>query len=370
MINILVFLSGFSVVFGLLPFLFFFVPWLFYCLLFGGVKPRFDRLDLVVFMVLAIALLASVFSIYPFISFRAWTYLLSAVVLFFVLRYSESSIIRFMYGVYWGGMLAGIFYSLAKMPGLYLYLPFYFDTVTYGSFLVLLLPVALLIVHRVRGWAFFCFLYLLICFFVGSRMIFLWNAGIFAVLAILYFSMGKRLISSIFAGSSVLSLGCFWFLVVLKSLFYGYQSPFWDTFAKTERWTIWSGWINTFYHHPAWFGWGYGWGVPSSVIGQWSQELHFHPLWLSHAHNFYLNAMVQMGYLGAFAWLSLHLLFVLRVYVVAKQDKQWFALPTVSAMLFMVAWVVRNFPDDGMREMTLVVAMGLMACFLRRLERN
>ncbi|WP_018150651.1 O-antigen ligase family protein [Leeia oryzae] len=137
-----------------------------------------------------------------------------------------------------------------------------------------------------------------------------------------------------------------------------HTGSWWQVFFKTERYRIWSFWLEQGAKSP-WVGVGMGWDVPARMYGRFKPD-DLLPIFVSHGHNVFMNRYLQSGILGVIAFAGWLVLVAKQVVEHTKSQ----LLLTKSVALFQVLMLLmllfRNLPDDGMRGFNMVLYWALL----------
>lgn len=140
-------------------------------------------------------------------------------------------------------------------------------------------------------------------------------------------------------------------------------------YASDPRWVIWTAWSNVIAERP-WSGYGYGSRIlprigEQKIPPEIEDAVHAR----HHAHNVFLNALVQTGFIGLVAFLILLIgMFaaLLRAYRLAPQAEQRWA--AVGAASLLLAALAKSLTDDffwGPANIVMWTFMGVLIGLLR-----
>jgi O-antigen ligase len=122
------------------------------------------------------------------------------------------------------------------------------------------------------------------------------------------------------------------------------QAAFSDTFKHSERYQIWSFWINRIEDRPM-SGVGFGRDLPKRVYAD-LKPANWEPPYFAHAHNLFLNYALQLGLPGLLVLLFLFAALIGRFWHFYRSDNPQVSLIGVCGIALVSAIISKNMTDD------------------------
>lgn len=191
-------------------------------------------------------------------------------------------------------------------------------------------------------------LFLFIAFVNANRMFWL----SFAVVTVIFFGLawlrarhnllGKR-IAVIGLASLIIAGIAFASVVKLKiTAPKSTQAAVSETFQRSDRYPIWQFWSKHIAEHP-WTGIGFGRDLPHYA---YPKPKEIEVLWFAHAHNLFLNYILQLGMFGLAALLFLLGSIVQRFWIFYRSSNNELSMIGICGIAVVTAMVTKNMTDD------------------------
>ncbi len=114
------------------------------------------------------------------------------------------------------------------------------------------------------------------------------------------------------------------------------------TLEHSERFLIWHYWLGQVPQHP-WLGVGFGRDLPRLV---YQKPADWPELFFAHAHNVFIDVLLQLGAVGLTLFVLLLAALALRFWGYFRSDDAGLASLGLFGLSFMVAFAGKNFTDD------------------------
>lgn len=114
------------------------------------------------------------------------------------------------------------------------------------------------------------------------------------------------------------------------------------TLEHSERFLIWHYWLGQVPQHP-WLGVGFGRDLPRLV---YQKPADWPELFFAHAHNVFIDVLLQLGVVGLTLFVLLLVVLALRFWGYLRSSHAGLAALGVFGLSFMVAFAGKNFTDD------------------------
>lgn len=115
-----------------------------------------------------------------------------------------------------------------------------------------------------------------------------------------------------------------------------------ETFQRSDRYPIWQFWSKHIAEHP-WTGIGFGRDLPHYV---YPKPKEIEVLWFAHAHNLFLNYILQLGVLGLAVLLFLLGSIVQRFWIFYRSASNELSMIGICGIAVTTAMVTKNMTDD------------------------
>lgn len=115
-----------------------------------------------------------------------------------------------------------------------------------------------------------------------------------------------------------------------------------DTFQRSDRYPIWQFWSERIAERP-WTGVGFGRDLPHYT---YPKPKEWHPLWSAHAHNLFLNYLLQLGVFGLAALLFLLGSITRNFWRHYRSSNNDLSLIGICGIAVVAAVVMKNMTDD------------------------
>lgn len=120
------------------------------------------------------------------------------------------------------------------------------------------------------------------------------------------------------------------------------QAALSETFQQSDRYPIWHFWIERIAERP-WTGVGFGRDLPHYT---YPKPKEWAVLWFAHAHNLFLNYLLQLGVFGLAALLFLLGSIIQRFWIFYRSSSNELSMIGVCGIAVTAAMVTKNMTDD------------------------